>query len=63
MTPFERPDRHCPQCQHKGYMFRARKTVEADGAKHIDTKYRCRACSHDWWERIPDPKADNQSAA
>ena len=58
MSPFERPDRCCPKCEHKGYMFRARKTVDApaeQGGKQIATKYRCRSCSHEWWERIPAP--------
>jgi DNA-directed RNA polymerase subunit M/transcription elongation factor TFIIS len=56
MTPFERPDRCCPKCQHNGYMFRARRTVEDEqGAKKVETKYRCRSCSHEWKERIPAP--------
>jgi hypothetical protein len=59
MTPFERPDRRCPKCQYKGYMFRARRTVEGKpdegGGKHVETKFRCRSCSHEWWERIPAP--------
>lgn len=63
MTPFERPDRCCPKCQHKGYKFRARRTVEEEGAKHVQTKYRCRACSHEWWERIPAPPEKPQEAA
>jgi DNA-directed RNA polymerase subunit M/transcription elongation factor TFIIS len=60
MTPFERPDRCCPKCEHKGYMFRARRTVEE--GKFVETKYRCRSCAHEWWERIPAPeqkKADD----
>lgn len=55
MTPFERPGRCCPECEYKGYLFRARRTVGADGARHVETKYRCRFCSHEWWERIPAP--------
>lgn len=53
MTPFERPDRCCPKCQNKGYQFRARRTVEQ--GKFVETKYRCRSCAHEWWERIPAP--------
>ncbi len=71
MTPFVSPDRCCPKCEHKGYLFRARRTVsgtEAEGGgKFVETKYRCRSCSHDWWVRIPAPpetqKPDAQGAA
>ena len=56
---------------HKGYMFRARRTVDGKpdegGGKFVETKYRCRACSHEWWERIPapvvPPPADRPDAA
>ncbi len=62
MTPFERPDRCCPKCQHTGYMFRARRAVEDEqGAKHIETKYRCRSCAHEWKERIPAPPEPKQA--
>ena len=50
-----RGDHRCPQCNHKGYTFRARKNVEVPEGKFIETKYRCRSCSHEWWERIPAP--------
>ena len=63
MTPFERPDRCCPKCENKGYMFRARKNVEEPEGKFISTKYRCRACSHEWWERIPAPEVKKPDAA
>ncbi|VTR94323.1 unnamed protein product [Gemmata massiliana] len=36
-------------------MFRARKNVEVPEGKFVETKYRCRSCSHEWWERIPAP--------
>jgi hypothetical protein len=55
MTPFERPDRCCPNCVHKGYMFRARKNVDVAEGKFVETKYYCRPRSHEWWERIPAP--------
>ena len=61
MTPFERPDRCCPKCEHKGYLFRARKTVDLPEGKVAETKYRCRSCSHEWWERIPAPPAPKPS--
>jgi hypothetical protein len=69
MTPFERPGRRCPKCEHKGYMFRARKTIEApeeQGGKQVEAKYRCRSCSHEWRERVPAPpeqKPGGQEAA
>lgn len=71
MTPFERPDRRCPRCEHKDYLFRARRTVEGKpdegGGKFVETKYRCRSCSHEWWEQIaapPEPpRADAGEAA
>jgi hypothetical protein len=38
-----------------------------DEGKYVETKYRCRSCSHDWWERIPVPsepkRADADDAA
>ena len=55
MTPFERPDRRCPECEHKGYLFRARKNVELPEGKFVESKYRCRSCAHEWWERVPAP--------
>jgi len=61
MTPFERPDRRCPKCEHNGYMFRGRKSLELPDGTFVETKYRCRSCSHDWWERIPAPPVPNAS--
>ena len=55
MTPFGRTGRCCPKCQNKGYMFRARKSVDVPEGKCEETKYRCRSCTHEWWERIPAP--------
>ena len=55
MTPFERPDRRCPNCVQKGYMFRARKNVDVAEGKFVETRYRRRSYSHEWWERIPAP--------
>lgn len=53
MTPPDRPKRCCPKCQATSYLFRARKTAE-DG-KFTETKYRCRSCSHQWWDRVAAP--------
>lgn len=63
MSPFERPDRCCPKCQSQGYMFRARRNVEEPEGKFVETKYRCRACNHDWWERISAPPSPKTSEA
>jgi DNA-directed RNA polymerase subunit M/transcription elongation factor TFIIS len=62
MTPFERPDRRCPKCEHNGYMFRGRRTVDGreDKGKFVETKYRCRSCLHEWWERIPAPPEERR---
>jgi hypothetical protein len=65
MTPFERPDRCCPMCGHAGYVFRARRTVDGEPGegKFVETKYRCRSCSHEWRERIPAPPEQKQAGA
>jgi DNA-directed RNA polymerase subunit M/transcription elongation factor TFIIS len=51
-------DRHqpaaktCRQCGSGEYTFRGRKKIEADPAKghpqSWETKYRCKACGHEW---------------
>lgn len=50
-----RVKRCCPKCQSTSYLFRARKTVEEAEGEFVDTKYRCRACAHQWWDRVPAP--------
>jgi hypothetical protein len=55
MTPPDRPKRCCPKCQATSYLFRARKTVEEAEGRYVETKYRCRTCSHQWWDRAPAP--------
>jgi transposase-like protein len=62
MTPPDRPKRCCPQCQSTSYLFRARKAVEEAEGRYVETKYRCRACQQQWWNRAPAPpeqKADD----
>jgi len=61
MTPFERPDRRCPKWENKGYLFRAKKSVEE--GKLVVTKYRCRSCAHERWERISAPPEKKGEAA
>jgi hypothetical protein len=63
MTPFERPDRCCPKCEHKGYLFRARKNVGVPEGTFVEIKCRCRSCSHEWWERVPAPPARKADGA
>lgn len=53
MTPLVRPDRCCPECKSRDYVFRGRRTVEDDEGKVVVTKYHCRPCSHEWKERVP----------
>ncbi|MBN9517932.1 hypothetical protein J0H58_05330 [bacterium] len=36
-------------------MFQARKTVEEAVGRFVETKYRCRACQYQWWDRVPAP--------
>ncbi len=61
MTTPGRPDRSCPKCEHTSYLFRARKTVEGAEGRFVETKYRCRACAHQWWDRVPAPPAPRKA--
>jgi hypothetical protein len=48
-------------------MFRARRTVDGKpdegGGKFAETKYRCRSCAHEWWERISAPPGPKREEA
>jgi DNA-directed RNA polymerase subunit M/transcription elongation factor TFIIS len=47
--------RFCPACGSGDYAFRGRKKVEAEpGKQEIETKYRCKACGHEWKVRTPE---------
>jgi hypothetical protein len=50
--------RACPKCGSGNYLFRGRKHIPADLEKAqqaaIETKYCCKACSHEW--RVKDVK-------
>lgn len=63
MTPFERPGRCCPKCEHKGYTFRTRRALDGKPGEGrvVETKYRCRSCAHEWRERIPAPPGPKPS--
>lgn len=36
-------------------MFRARRKPEVSEETFVETKYRCRSGSHEWWERVSAP--------
>jgi hypothetical protein len=48
--------RTCPKCGSGDYVFRGRKKIPADVEKGqqaaTDTRYCCRACGHEWKERV-----------
>ena len=47
--------RTCPKCGSGDYQFRSRKKVpaEKDQPEAVETKYRCKACAHEWKVRAP----------
>jgi DNA-directed RNA polymerase subunit M/transcription elongation factor TFIIS len=47
--------RACPKCGSAKYTFRSRKQIEATPKQEAlpETKYRCRACEHEWKEKVP----------
>ena len=49
--------RTCPKCASAEYLFRGRKRVAPapglGGGEAIETKYRCKACGHEWRVRTP----------
>ena len=50
------PGRTCPQCGSTDYAFRSRKKVPPEpgrGNGAVETKYRCKACGHEWRVRLP----------
>jgi DNA-directed RNA polymerase subunit M/transcription elongation factor TFIIS len=54
----EQTGRRCPKCGSEDYAFRSRKKIEADSEKGepaaMETKYRCKACAHEWRVRVPE---------
>jgi len=54
MDQLVNPARCCPECGSKDYTFRGRKKVAAEAGRSdaVETKYRCRACGHEWRERL-----------
>ncbi len=49
--------RTCPECESPDYAFRSRKKVSPEpglgGGEAVETKYRCKACGHEWRVRAP----------
>jgi hypothetical protein len=55
MDPEAWQTRTFPKCGGSAYQFRGRKRIEAEGdtPAAVETKYRCKACQHEWRERMP----------
>jgi hypothetical protein len=49
------PSRKCPKCGKSDYKFRGCKKIppnpETGDGEQWDTKFRCRACEHEWREK------------
>jgi DNA-directed RNA polymerase subunit M/transcription elongation factor TFIIS len=49
--------RTCPACGSSDYAFRSRRKIlaapEKGEAEAVETKYRCKACGHEWRVRVP----------
>ena len=45
----------CPKCGSGEYAFRGRKKVQAENGatQAVETKYRCKACGHEWRVKSP----------
>ena len=50
----EQPAKTCPKCGSGDYTFRSRKKIEAAEGQEaaVETKYRCKACGHEWKVRV-----------
>jgi DNA-directed RNA polymerase subunit M/transcription elongation factor TFIIS len=50
-------NRNCPACGSTDYTFRSRKKIAPEPGREegetTETKYRCKACSHEWRVRTP----------
>jgi hypothetical protein len=47
--------RTCPARGKSDYQFRGRRKIVGEDGKEgaVETKYRCRACGHEWKVRVP----------
>jgi DNA-directed RNA polymerase subunit M/transcription elongation factor TFIIS len=46
------PRRTCPACGSGDYQFRSQRKVVEEGTEVVETKYRCKACNHEWKVRV-----------
>ena len=55
MVEMQSAGRTCPACGSDKYLFRSRKKILAEPCKEeaVETKYRCKACEHEWKEQVP----------
>jgi DNA-directed RNA polymerase subunit M/transcription elongation factor TFIIS len=55
----ERLKKTCPKCGKSEYAFRSRKNIEASTGQEaaVETKYRCKLCSHEWRVRVSQQTA------
>jgi transposase-like protein len=49
----EKISRTCPACGNGDYQFRSRKKVAQEGKEAVETRYRCKACNHEWKVKVP----------
>ena len=58
MDPQSRKSRSCPECGSGEYAFRSRKRIvgERDQPAMVETKYRCKACNHEWRVKVIESK-------
>jgi DNA-directed RNA polymerase subunit M/transcription elongation factor TFIIS len=40
--------RTCPKCGSGDYQLRSRRKVAGENGQEMETKYRCKACQHEW---------------
>lgn len=56
----EQTAKTCPQCGSGDYAFRSRKKVaDESGTEAVETKYRCKACGHEWKVKVAGKGAND----
>ncbi len=54
--------RTCAACGSPGYAFRSRRQIEAEpGKEETVTKYRRKACAHEWRVKVSSAEPGNPS--